>query len=112
MSAARKIIHVDDSKIALKLVKESFSDEDQNNLIQFQAAEKCIENLIEDLTSPNLIISDLNMPGMTGRDLLSWIKRNPKLHYTPVVLLTVETSEEAINELKKSYKKLCIQHHL
>jgi two-component system chemotaxis sensor kinase CheA len=102
MSAARKIIHVDDSKIALKLVKESFSDEDQNNLIQFQAAEKCIENLIEDLTSPNLIISDLNMPGMTGRDLLSWIKRNPKLHYTPVVLLTVETSEEAINELKKS----------
>lgn len=102
MSAARKIIHVDDSKMALKLVKESFSEEDKNNLIQFQAAEKCIENLNEDLSIPNLIISDLNMPGMTGRDLLSWVKRNPKLHYTPVVLLTAETSEEAIDELKKS----------
>ncbi|MBU0735230.1 MAG: response regulator [Pseudomonadota bacterium] len=43
---------------------------------------------------PGIILLDLNMPGLDGREVLERIKKDPKLHYIPVVVLTT-SSEEA-----------------
>lgn len=44
----------------------------------------------------DLIILDLNMPGMGGREFLRQIKADPKLKQIPVVILTSSTSETDI----------------
>jgi two-component system NtrC family sensor kinase len=36
----------------------------------------------------NLVLLDMRMPGMSGLEVLSWIRRHPVLQYTRVVLLT------------------------
>ena len=45
---------------------------------------------------PGLILIDLNMPRMDGREALEQIKADPELRKIPVVVLTTSKSEEDI----------------
>lgn len=49
-----------------------------------------------DAPRPNLILLDLNMPRMDGREFLSAIKQQPDLHDIPVVVLTTSEAERDI----------------
>lgn len=51
-------------------------------------------------TEPNVILLDLNMPGTDGREVLSTIKRDPKLAPIPVIILT--TSGDDV-DIESSY---------
>jgi signal transduction histidine kinase/ligand-binding sensor domain-containing protein/DNA-binding response OmpR family regulator len=43
---------------------------------------------------PDIVVSDINMPGMNGLDLCKKIKNDPRTKHIPVVLLTADTGEE------------------
>lgn len=45
---------------------------------------------------PGLILLDLNMPKVDGREALKVIKSNPKLRQIPVVVLTTSQAEEDV----------------
>jgi signal transduction histidine kinase/ligand-binding sensor domain-containing protein/DNA-binding response OmpR family regulator len=45
-------------------------------------------------THPDIIVSDINMPGMNGIDLCKKIKTDQRTRQIPVVLLTADTGEE------------------
>ena len=45
---------------------------------------------------PGLILLDLNMPRMDGREALKIIKSDPDLHSIPIIVLTTSSSEEDI----------------
>ncbi len=45
---------------------------------------------------PDLILLDLNMPRMNGREALAEIKRDPGLRRIPVIALTVSKAEEDV----------------
>ncbi|MCG6133345.1 MAG: response regulator [Nostoc sp. LLA-1] len=45
---------------------------------------------------PDLILLDLNLPGMDGREVLTEIKSDPNLKLIPVVILTTSADEEDI----------------
>jgi CheY-like chemotaxis protein len=45
---------------------------------------------------PDLILLDLNLPKMDGREVLARIKGDPQLRRIPVVILTVSQAEEDI----------------
>jgi CheY-like chemotaxis protein len=49
---------------------------------------------------PGLILLDLNLPGLSGFDVLAAIKKTPNLHTIPVVVLTTSKAEE---DIVKSY---------
>lgn len=49
---------------------------------------------------PDLILLDLDMPGMHGRDVLHWIKAHPIMRRIPVVILT---GSEAESDILDSY---------
>jgi CheY-like chemotaxis protein len=51
-------------------------------------------------TRPGLIILDLNLPRMSGREVLYELKQDPELRNIPVVVLTTSKSEE---DVIKSY---------
>jgi len=42
---------------------------------------------------PDLILLDLNLPGMDGREILAEVKADPNLRRIPVVVLTTSSDE-------------------
>ncbi len=46
--------------------------------------------------NPGLILLDLNMPKMDGREALREIKADPKLRRIPIIVLTTSKAEEDI----------------
>lgn len=53
----------------------------------------------------NLIISDVNMPVMDGLTFLKEVKALPEYKFTPVIMLTTESSETRKSEGKASGAK-------
>jgi CheY-like chemotaxis protein len=49
-----------------------------------------------DAPRPGIVLLDLNMPKMDGREALSEIKADPDLRHIPVVVLTTSRAEEDI----------------
>jgi CheY-like chemotaxis protein len=50
--------------------------------------------------SPDLVVLDLNLPGLDGRAVLSRLREDPRWRYTPVVILS---SSDAEADVTSSY---------
>lgn len=67
-----------------------------------EAALEWLEN--DEASRPDLILLDLNLPGMHGRDVLSEVKAHSDWRRIPVVVLTSSKAEE---DILKSYNLHC-----
>lgn len=47
-------------------------------------------------TSPDLIVLDMNMPGVTGIDVLEFIRSRERWDHIPIVILSVESADEMV----------------
>ena len=56
------------------------------------------------LNGPAMVLLDLNLPDMSGTDILAKIKNDPRLHRTPVVVLT--TTDDKV-EIERCYDLGC-----
>ncbi|WP_218352830.1 response regulator [Alteromonas lipotrueiana] len=89
----------DDRLLTLDALKESrvlnnlYCVEDGIELLEFLRREGKYANS-EDTPRPSLILLDLNMPRMDGREALQEIKADPALRGIPVVILTTSKEEE------------------
>lgn len=54
------------------------------------------EGQYADFPTPDLILLDLNLPRMDGREVLAEIKNDPALSHIPVVVLTTSEAQEDI----------------
>ena len=48
----------------------------------------------------NLIVSDVNMPNMDGITFLGELKKNPRMKFTPVIMLTTEDAPAKMQAAK------------
>jgi len=49
---------------------------------------------------PDLMITDLNMPGMDGITLIKEVKKMPGMRFKPILMLTTESQQSKRNEAK------------
>ena len=95
------VLLVEDDAGDQKLVKKALANREiVNKLYVVASAEDALEYLQRSKSSdvksprPNLILLDLNMPGMGGREFLRRIKADDELDTIPVVILTTSDSEQ------------------
>ena len=99
------ILLVEDDPGDQKLIKKSLcSDRIKNELYTASSGEQAWEYLRksktdnEDIPMPDLILLDLNMPGMGGKELLKLVKADEELRSIPVVILTTSDADKDILE--------------
>ncbi len=46
----------------------------------------------------DLILTDINMPGMDGLKLVEFLRKDPKYKETPIIIITTEGAEEDKNK--------------
>lgn len=58
---------------------------------------------------PDLILLDLNMPGVDGRQVLAQVKADPRLKHIPVVILTTSADVKDVDQCYQSGASTYIQ---
>ncbi|RMF44727.1 MAG: response regulator [Planctomycetota bacterium] len=62
------------------------------------------EKPFERATLPDLVLLDLNMPGMDGRQVMATIASDARLRYLPVIVLTTSSAPDDVLEM---YRMRC-----
>jgi len=95
----KKIMIVDDEEGLIELVK-AILEEEGYEVITAMDGKECLEKLKK--VKPDLILLDMMMPGMSGREVCEKIRKNPKTKNLKIVFLTVARfSEMGKDVLKK-----------
>jgi two-component system response regulator VicR len=87
----KKIMVVDDEKAILELVKAVLGNEGFD-VISVSSGQECLDTLKK--TAPDLILMDMMMPKMSGRETTEKIRKNPKTKNLKVAFLTVARFSE------------------
>jgi chemotaxis family two-component system response regulator Rcp1 len=102
-----ELLLVEDNYGDVLLTREAFGDAKvANNVTVASDGEEAMRRLrreapYEDHPRPDLILLDLNLPCMDGREVLQAIRSDPELMRIPVIVLT---SSKADVDILKSYE--------
>ena len=99
-----KILVVDDEQDVKTLFEQRFRREIKSGEMTFVFAfsgEEAIAYLSENKQEAVLILSDINMPGMSGLDLLEHIKQKFQAPPPVVMMITAYGDEENFNTAKR-----------
>jgi CheY-like chemotaxis protein len=92
------ILLVEDDPGDVVLVREAFDHDKLRNELRVASDGVYALEVLRDpsIPLPDLILLDLNLPRMDGRELLSEIRADPRLTRIPVVVLTTSDAEADI----------------
>jgi two-component system chemotaxis response regulator CheY len=91
-----KFLVVDDFDTMIKIIKNVLGDLGHEDVITARNGEQAYQILSKEKI--DFIISDWNMPVMTGIELLKKVKGNPKLAHIPFLMVTAESEKDHIVE--------------
>lgn len=97
---AKKILAVDDEKDMQSLFEQRFRKEIRNGIVEFafaESGEEAISYMEANVHEAVLILSDINMPGMSGLDLLQYIKQRFNSPPPVVMMVTAYGDSEIYN---------------
>jgi len=101
-SKAIDILLVEDNPGDIRLTREAFSEAKLRNTLHVcqdgEAALAFLRNQppYSQAPRPDLILLDLNLPRVDGREVLREIKADPNLKRIPVVVLTTSSADEDV----------------
>ena len=92
--SALSILLVDDDQDDVELMQDALRDNDIKFTMEIvRQGDKVIPFLNSCKNFPNIILLDLNLPKMHGREVLSRIKLSDDFKHIPVAILTTSSSQ-------------------
>lgn len=98
------ILLVEDNEGDIVLTLEAFNDVKLRNKVSVvRDGEEAIlflnrEGKFAEAEAPDIVLLDINLPKIDGKEVLSYIKRSEVLKALPVVMLTTSSSEKDIQD--------------
>ena len=98
------IVYAEDDMDDLFIVKQAFEKHDHINVVHAPDGRKALmtlENMLEENYLPCLVILDINMPVMNGKETLQAIRNHPHLSRLSVVLFSTSNNPSDITFAQK-----------
>lgn len=108
MKPAHAILLVEDNPADIKITERALRESGfAVELLVVRDGQEAIEYLMRQgehaasssWRNPDLILLDLNLPRLTGREVLERIRATPALKAVPVIVLTTSRREEDVQEM-------------
>ena len=102
-----EVLLVEDNPADVRLTREGLKEAKvANNLTAVTDGSQALDLLFQrgayaSAVRPDVVILDLNLPGLDGREVLRQMKTDPQLRIIPVVVMT---SSEAETDIVKAYE--------
>ncbi len=96
MNTSIKVLIVDDFATMRRILKNILKQLGFKNLLEADDGTTAIDTL--EKNDIDLVISDWNMPRMTGLELLKWVRGNKKYAKTPFLMVTAEAQKQNVIE--------------
>lgn len=85
---------VDDQDVVIQLMRSILRNNGYRKVYTAKDGKSALGIL--DKNKVDFVITDWQMPNMTGIELLTKIRNHPKYHHLPVLMVTEEMSEEKV----------------
>jgi len=92
------ILVVEDNQMNLELVKDLLENQGYE-IVTAKEAQEALVNAEQHL--PDLILMDINLPGMSGIEITQELKNSQSTQDIPVVALTASAMKEEIEEIMR-----------
>jgi two-component system chemotaxis response regulator CheY len=96
-----KILVVDDFPTMRRIVKTLMRQNGYSNFIEAEDGVQGMQ-MLEAMPDIEFIVSDWNMPNMTGLEFLKAVRAHPKFKHLPFLMVTAEAEKENIIEAVKN----------
>ncbi len=95
-----KILVVDDFSTMRRIIKNLLAELGHNNTMEADDGTTALPML--QTGNFDFLVTDWNMPGMNGLDLLKAVRADPELSALPVLMVTAENKREQIMEAARA----------
>lgn len=93
------VLIVEDDEDDRELLSEIFKNLNlENEILLFTDGQLAYDYIVQSGKMPFLILADIHMPGLGGRELCQKIRHHEKLHYIPFIYFTTTTTRSAITD--------------
>ncbi|MBT3309232.1 MAG: chemotaxis protein CheY [Gammaproteobacteria bacterium] len=96
MDKKMRILVVDDFATMRRIIKNLLGELGFNNLDEADDGKTALP--IMKTGEVDFLVTDWNMPGMTGLELVKAVRGDPKLRHTPILMVTAEAKKSQIVE--------------
>lgn len=91
------VLLVEDDLADAMLIQDALAERGARHLTQVEDGMAALDHLRDPANPrPDLIVLDLNMPRMNGREFLSIVKEDPELRTIPIVVLTTSSAPDDV----------------
>lgn len=92
------ILQIDDDTDDCEMFAEVLHGVSQSKYVAINNPFTAVESLIKGLVTPDVIVLDVNMPGMNGIEVLSKIKKNKETTDIPVIMFSTSAHPDLIDK--------------
>ena len=94
------IIIIDDDRLARLKVRAMLKGHSEWEVTEFSNATEALTHIL--ILRPDVIVSDIEMPGLNGYDFCRQVRRHHSLQELPIILLTAHNHLDEITEVYRA----------
>jgi len=95
-TATITILHIEDNPVNIKLMENILRKVKEYKVISCETPEKGIE--MAKIANPNIVLLDINLPGMSGYDVIKILRKMPFLRETPILAISANAMQKDIDK--------------